>query len=186
MGLEFGGAGVDAFENGGDAQAAAGAADLGFVLAGQGGKAGVGEAHHLDAAQASGVFWQAIAANAGLGVDDFADAGEEPWVERGDLVDLVIGVPVAHGLGDDAEAVGGGFGEGGGDGGFVRCAGDRDFVKAGEAGFQACEGLLHALMDGAADCHHLAHRFHRGGEVGFRAGELFKSEPWDLGDHIIY
>ncbi len=92
---------------------------------------------------------------------------------------------MAHGLRDGAQAVGRGAGEGLGDGGAVRGAGDGDFVKAGEAGLQAGEGLLHGFVDGAADGHRLAHGFHGGGQEGFGAGELLEGEAGDLGDDIV-
>ena len=56
---------------------------------------------------ACGVAGQAVGAQAGLLVDDLADAGEEPGVVAGDGVDGVVGEAVAHGLGDEAQAVGG-------------------------------------------------------------------------------
>ena len=63
----------------------AGAADLRLVAAGELGQAGVGEAHHLELAQAvGGRAGRPSLADCGLGVDDLADAGEEPGVEGGD------------------------------------------------------------------------------------------------------
>ena len=40
-------------------------------------------------------------------------------------------------------------------------------------------------MDGAANRHGLAHRFHGGGEVRHRAGELFKGKARNLGHDIV-
>ena len=48
LGLELGGAGVDALEHGGDAKVAAGAADLRLIPAGQDGKAGAPDAAEFD------------------------------------------------------------------------------------------------------------------------------------------
>ena len=81
--------------------------DLASVAGGEGGEAGVGEAHHLEAAQRVRLARQAGLADRGLLVDDLADAGEEPRVVAGDGVDLVVGEAVAHGLGGEAQAVGG-------------------------------------------------------------------------------
>ena len=129
--LELGGAGVDALEDGADAEALALGADAGLGAGGEGGEAGVGEAHHLEPAQRVRLAREAGGAEAGLLVDDLADAGEEPRVVAGGGVDLVVGEAVAHGLGGEAEAVGGLGGEGLDDGGVgvgaarVRDAGDR-------------------------------------------------------------
>ena len=77
--LELGGAGVDALEDGGDAEAGASAADLGFVAAGELGEAGVGEAHHLQLAQGIGGWWAGrLCGWCASSVDDLADAGQEP------------------------------------------------------------------------------------------------------------
>ncbi len=124
-------------------------------------------------------------ADRGLGIHDFADAGEEPRIEGGGPLNLVIGQPVAHGLGDDAQTVRGLFAQRLEDRAAVGRAGDGDFVKAGQAGFKARQCFLHRLVDGAADGHHFAHGFHRGGQFGLGAGELFKRKARDLGDDIV-
>lgn len=84
----------------------AGAAHVGFGEPGEVGQPRVGKAHHLEPAQSGFVGRQPGGAHLFLGLDDLADAGEEPRVEHGDGVDLVIGKPVAHGLCDGAHAVG--------------------------------------------------------------------------------
>ena len=107
------------------------------------GEAGVGEAEHLQAAELGGGAGEAVAAEARLLVDDLADAGEEPGVVAGGGGDGVVGQAVAHGLGGEAEAVGGLGGEGLDDGGVgvgAVGAGDVDLVEAGEAGFEASRG----------------------------------------------
>ena len=183
--LKLGGAGVDPFEHGRDAEIAARAADLGLIPAGQFGKAGIGKAHHFQLAQAGGGHGQARFAHLGLGVDDFADAVQEPRVKGGGGDDFVIGQTKAHGLGDDAQAVGRGIAQRLHDRGFVGRAGDGDFVKSGQPGFQRCQRLLQGFVDGAANRHRLTHRFHGGGQVRDGAGELFKGKARDLGHDIV-
>ena len=72
LGLELGGAGVDALEDRAHAEALALGADRGLGAGGQGGQAGVGEAEHLQAAQRVRLARQAGLAQAGLLVDDLA------------------------------------------------------------------------------------------------------------------
>ena len=40
-------------------------------------------------------------------------------------------------------------------------------------------------MDGPANRHGFAYRFHRGGQQRFRAGEFFKGKARDFGDDIV-
>ena len=183
--LELGGAGVDAFEDGFDAEVQARAADVVFVAAGQFAKAGVCEAHHLDPAQAVFGDGEAVLADAFFGLDDLADAGEEPRVEHGGGVDVLVGHAVAHGLCNGAHAVGGGFGDGFGDGGLVGRTGDFDFIKSGQARFHRRERFLQGLVDGAADGHRLAYGLHGGGQVRLGAGEFLEGEFRDLGDDVV-
>jgi hypothetical protein len=48
---------------------------------------------------------------------------------------------------------------------------DLDLVKAGQPGFQAAQGFLHAFGKAAAHGHGFAHRFHRGGQKWLGAGD---------------
>ena len=150
--LEFGGAGVDAFETGrrqgcGDARRA-----RRFRSSpGQVGQTRIGKAHHLEL-KARSLRLRSLAdrfANPFFGLDDFADAGQEPRVEHGDAMDVVIAQPVPHRLRDDAQPVGGLPAERLGDrdlgirpsprppargGGRPTFARDFDLVKAGQPG----------------------------------------------------
>ncbi|KAG1249077.1 hypothetical protein G6F68_013531 [Rhizopus microsporus] len=58
-------------------------------------------------------------------------------------------------------------------------------VEAALAGFQATQGLLHRLLEGAAHRHHLAHRLHLGGQAGVGSRELLEGETRNLGDHVV-
>ena len=58
-------------------------------------------------------------------------------------------------------------------------------VKARGINFEATEGFLQGLLEGAANGHYLAHRFHLGSQrlIGFL--KLLKSEAWNFGDNVI-
>ena len=84
----------------------------GLGAGGEGGEAGVGEAELLEAAQRV-----RLARQAGLGAGGpprrrSRGCGRGTRGRTGDGVDLVVGEAVAHGLGGDAQAVGGLGGEG--------------------------------------------------------------------------
>ena len=143
MRLEFGGAGVDALEDGCDAKVVAGAADVGFGAAGQYGKPGVGEAHHLEGAQPVFGERQAVFADPGFGLDDLADTGKEPrvehvtpWMSSSDrpsrmawaMTRMRSGVRLASASVMAARS---------------GAPANVDFVKAGQAGFHRGERLLH-------------------------------------------
>ena len=185
LGLEFGGTGVDPLEHRGHAEVEPCAAHVGLVAAGELAEPGVGEAELLERAQALGRHRQPVAADLRLGVDDLADAGEEPGVELGDGEDLGVGQPLAHRLGDHPDAVGRLHRQRLHHRGLVRRALDIDLVETGEPGFHRGQRLLQRLVDGAADRHDLAHRFHRRGELGLGAGEFLEGETRDLGDDVI-
>ena len=187
--LEFRRAGVDALENGRDPGGLAGAADIGLGKPCQSGQARIGETQHLEGAHPVCIAGQTGGFDLLLGLDDLADAGQEPRVEGRGSLDFIVSQPFTHGLRDGAQPVGrlpadrldhGGLARYGIGGPF-----DIDLVKAGQAGFHAGQRLLHRLVETAADRHHLANRFHRGGQVGLRAGEFLEGEARDLGDHIV-
>jgi hypothetical protein len=95
---------------------------------------------------------------------------------------------MAEGLRDLQQAVGRGRAEGGADGVLVVAfahTGDDDFVETGKTGLEAAQRLLHRFLEGAANGHHFAHRFHGGGEERLGAGEFLEGKARDLGDDII-
>ena len=156
--------------------------------AGQLAEAGVGEAPCLEPAQRAGRCRQALGANLGLGLDDLADLRQEPGIDPASGVDIGIAHAEPHRLRHLEEAVGRGRAERGADRVLVVAlaeARDRDLVEAGEAGLQRAQRLLQALLEGAADRHRLADRFHRGGEHRFGAGKLLEGEARHLGDDVI-
>ena len=62
---------------------------------------------------------------------------------------------------------------------------DRTSALLGLAGFEAAHPLAQRLLEGAADGHHLAHRFHLRAEHGFRAREFLELPPRNLHHHVI-
>ena len=75
---EFGGAGVDALEDGAHAQRAAGAAHGGLVLIGQLRQARIGEAHRLEGAEGGGIGRKTERRDVALDQHDFFDLAQEP------------------------------------------------------------------------------------------------------------
>ncbi len=71
---------------------------------------------------------------------------------------------------------------------FDRCVRERMrqlFVEAVVAQLQTAQRLLQRFLEGAADGHDLAHRFHLRGQAGVGAGKFLEREAWNLGDHVI-
>ena len=183
--LELGGAGVDAFEHGLDAKVLAGTAHVGLGPAGQDCQAGIGEAQHLQGAQTFFGHRQTISAHDLFGLNNLADAVQEPRIKRGDVLNLGVGQTVTHCLSDGAQTVRCLFAKRLDHGNLFRRAGDFDLVKTGQTRFHRSQRFLQTFVDGAADRHCFTHGFHRGGQVGFGAGEFLKGEFRDLGDNIV-
>ena len=61
----------------------------------------------------------------------------------------------------------------------------RDFIEAGQVGFQRNQRLLQTLVDGPPDCHRLADGFHRRAQLGLRAGEFLERKARHLRDHVV-
>ena len=185
LGLEFGGTGINPLEAGLHAQIAARPAHLCLVAPGQRGQAGVAEAHHLELAQPFFIQRQPVFADLGLGLDDFADTREEPRVIGGGVLDVVIAQPVAHRLCNQPDPVGGLRRDRLDHCGLFGRAGNVDLVEAAQPCLHRRERLLHRFVEGAADRHGLAHRFHCGSKFGFGTGEFLKREARDFRDDIV-
>ena len=140
--LEFGGASVDTLVAGMNIERVAGGAHLRFLLAGELGQPRIGEAHGFEAAEALVVLGQAVRFDRSFGLDDGFDLAQEPGIIAGDLLDFRQRKAVPHRLGGVQQAVGRGPRQRGADRGLV--VGERDLVKAGEAGFQRPQRFLDA------------------------------------------
>ncbi len=100
-------------------------------------------------------------------------------------MDFIVGQTVAHGLRNGAHPVRCLQADRLDHSGFVWRAFDLYLIKSGQIAFHRGQRFLQALVDGAANGHGFAHRFHRGGQVWFGAGEFFKGELWNFGDNIV-
>ncbi len=58
-------------------------------------------------------------------------------------------------------------------------------LEARVTDLQGAQRLLKALLEGPTDGHHLAHRFHLGGEEVIGAGKFLEGEARHLGDHVV-
>ena len=59
------------------------------------------------------------------------------------------------------------------------------FVQTVYANLQATKSFLERLLKSTANRHHLADRFHLGGQATVGGGEFLKRETWDFGDYVI-
>ena len=59
------------------------------------------------------------------------------------------------------------------------------FVQSVDADFQATQGFLEGLLEGATNRHHLAYRLHLGGQAAVSRGEFLKCETRNFGNHVV-
>jgi hypothetical protein len=116
-----------------------------------------------------------------LDLDDLLDLHQEPGVDLGQRKHLVH----AHALGEGVAHVPDALGAGLAQLLFQHFAVLRLFVHAVHADFQAAQGLLERLLEGAAHGHHLAHRLHLRGQAAVGGGEFLERKTRDLGDHVV-
>ena len=187
-GSEFGGAGIDALEHRTHVQRVTLGRDLGFGGPGQHREPGIGKAHALQRAHAECMRGKPIRLDPGFHLDDAAHLGEKPRIDLARGEDLVIRPAEPHRLPDLKDAI---------RRRRAKCCADRvlvvaaaepfdlDFVEAGQSRLQAAQRLLQALLEGAADRHHLADRFHRGGQRGRGAGEFLERKARNFDDDVV-
>lgn len=122
----------------------------------------------------------------GAFVCDFLEVVEEPAVNLGGVEDFLDGPAVLEGDGEPEDALGVGDVELALDVFAVDVLGVFAVEAESEAaGLEGAEGLLHGLLEGAADGHGFADGLHLGGEDGVGGGELFESEAGELGDDVV-
>ncbi len=187
VGFEFGGAGVDQLVDRQDPELFAQAAHVVGGGAGQVCQLPVGEALLLAGEEEFVV--QALEApfpDLLLGVDDLPQIVQEPRVDMGQAVNPVDGVAALQGFVDLGDAFG------------VRhpqALFEIEIVEVVEtflavaaetvtAGLERAHALLEGLLEGPADGHGLAHRFHRRGQHVLGLGELLEGPARDL-DHAV-
>ena len=142
----------------------------------------------LSAAHAPGIERvEAGGDDVGFDRDQFLDLVEEPRIDvrqREHVLDRQAG---AERIGDVEHALGTGFLE-------LAAQGDQVVlvrqVQAGRiepvlAGFQPAQRLLQRFLEGAADRHHLADRFHLRGQARIGRREFLEREARDLGDDVV-
>ncbi len=137
---EFGRAGVDALIDRMHIQFGAQFGHVFRILAGQAGKAGVGEAHGFQHAQVFGVLRQAVFANALFGLHDGFDLFEEPRIDLGCVMHLLGGQAETHCLRDHAQTIRRRRADGGADRVLFIAfldVGNGDFIEARQAGFKS-------------------------------------------------
>ena len=182
VGGELAGAGVDPLVDRADAEGVAAVPYRPLAAAQQFGEAMVGETLLLDLEQGGGVqLLQGPGFQPALGVDDLPDLGQKPGVDAGQRLHLLQGEVLGEGVADVGNAVGLGLGQLFGD---HRAAGG-PAAQAVKIEFESAQSLLERLLEGAADGHHLSHRFHLGGEMGIGVGKLLEGEARNLGDDVV-
>src|SRR5690606_22112617 len=187
-GGELGGAGIYALVHRADAERAAQRAHGLLLHPDQRGQAGVGEAHALELAQAGGVERvHAPGLDLPFGRDDVLDLVEEPRIHPGQAVPLPRRQAGAGGVDDVEQALGARLAEFAPQGGQALLAAQVQAgrIEAGLAGLEPAQGLLHRLLEGAADGHDFAHRLHLGGQARVGLRELLEGEARDLGDDVV-
>ena len=184
---ELSGAGVDCLEHGADAQPLAVGPHLQLMATDSPGDLAIGEAQLLELQQRHCIQLRQLAAleQPLLSLDDPAQLGQEPDVDRREAMDLGIAVAVHHRRANREDP--------------IRRRGAQLTVQlralrrdigavaapAGMAGFQRTQRLLERLLEATADRHRLTHRLHRRGQHRRAAAELLKREAWDLRHHVI-
>ena len=186
-GGELGGTGVHRFEHRVDPQRLAVVAHLQLVAAGGPGDLAVGEAQLLELQQRLGLQIRqgAAAQQARFRLEDAAQLGQKPRVDRRDAVDVGVAVAGHHRRAHRKDAIGGGGAQLPLQLGALGLGVGAVAAPAGMARLQGTQRLLERLLEAAADGHRLPHRLHRRGEHRRAAAELLKREARDFGDHVI-
>ena len=188
-GGEFGGAGVHALVDGAHAQRVAVRAHGVLIRVQELGQAPVGKAFLLEGAHGGGVqrgegglaFFGHEAVDVQLDAHDLLDLHEEPFVDFGELVHFVQRPAGGEGVAHEPDALRAGFAQLF----FQRFAVFGFFVHAVHAHFQAAQGFLERLLEGAANGHDFAHAFHLRGQVAVGLREFLEGKARDFGDDVV-
>ncbi len=162
--------------------------DLGLSGIGEHRKARIGKAHRLQRPHAERILRQAVLSDLVFHLDDAAHLVQEPGIDPARAEDLVIGPAEPHRLRHLQDAVRRRCAQCGADRVLVVAAPeafDVDLVEPGQPGLQPAQRLLQAFLEGAADRHHLADRFHRRGQRVGSAWKLLEGKARNLGDDVI-
>jgi len=186
-GGELRGAGVDTLVHRTHAELVAPVAQHALAHADQMGQTAIGEALALEL-----VHDRLVQAVDALGThlffqrDQFLDLHQEPGVDLGQTVHLLHAHAGAEGIAHVPQALGARHAQllAQAVHGVLR-RGIENFIETILAGFQTTQCLLQRFLEGAADGHHLAHRFHLGGQTRIGLGEFLEGETRHLGDHVV-
>ncbi len=182
LGGELGSAGVHPLVHRPDAELVALGAHRFLIGIEQVAQAPVGESLALEGTQRSGVdVVEAPIVELHLELDDLLDLVEEPRIDVREPVHLFEREAVFEGVAHVPDALRSGLAELA----LERLAIARALVEAVDADLEAAQRLLERLLEGAADGHHLAHRFHLRRQAVVGLGKFLKCEPGHLGDHVI-
>ena len=116
-----------------------------------------------------------------LDLDDLLDLHQKPGVDLGQRKHLVHAHAQGKSIADVPDALGAGraqlF--------FKHFAVLRLLVHAVHADFQAAQGFLKGLLEGATHGHHFANRLHLRRQARISGGKFFKRKTRNLGDDVI-
>ncbi|MDT4797755.1 hypothetical protein FQZ97_303650 [compost metagenome] len=121
-----------------------------------------------------------------LVLDQVLDLHQEPLVDPGQLEHFGDGLAGAEGIGHVPDTLGAGHGQLAPEDALSLLAVQVQLrIEAGGADFQAAQGFLHGLLEGAADSHDLAHGLHLGGQAGIGFREFLEGEARHLGHDVV-
>ncbi|MNZ46966.1 hypothetical protein D3C78_646680 [compost metagenome] len=187
VGGEFGGAGVHTLVHRHDLELVAMVTQVLLGDTEQLGQACIGEALALelehqvavDGGQTQGLDLLFV-------LDQVLDLHQEPLVDLGQFEDFGDGLAGTEGVGNVPDTLGArhrqltledAFG--------FRAAQVQFRIETGGADFQAAQGFLHGLLEGAADGHDFTHGLHLGGQAGVGFREFLEGETRQLGDDVV-
>jgi len=186
-GGKLGGTGVHPLEHGSHPGAPAQFSNLTLTATGKLRQALIGESLAFEKAQAIRIqrLYPGLP-NLRLDLNQLLYLHQEPGIDLGDIEHLLPAHPGAEGIGQIPDALGTRLPE------FMPQGGGQliglqidDLIQTTLPGFQPAQGLLKRFLKGTADGHHLAHRFHLGGETIGRLGKLLEGEAGDLGHYVV-
>ena len=120
-----------------------------------------------------------------LGFNNLLNLAQEPPINLGERIDLLHIPALREGLAEEEDALGIRHGELGGECLVIDFLVGTIADEAEAFDLQAAQGLLQALLEGAADGHGLADGFHLRGERFVGSREFLEGETRDLGDDVV-